>query len=1121
MAEVKIYTGEKGLESIRKEEALVKTAYWDVDGWAIGYGSKKLLDNSPVKKDSVITEEEGEQLLIKRLFEEFEPAVIEGLGDKFPNGITQNQFDALISLAYNIGVRIKTSSLMTEVRKNPNNFSVIEQKFYEWRNSKRKHDDNPKGELKPDPVLIKRRKREFELYCKGTTYKPVGNIYNINCTVSTQQPVIQPKQNYKLHISKIYEINNDKIFGNLFCHPFYYAQNEGEDNDLINNRKALLWLFTLPFDYNKLSEYSQKLLGKKNNGNIIGFPYGYLVFLGGLLWRERYQKNNNVSDVFIYPEGYNNLSNFFLYKDTENYRGVVISKEETTITNTTAYQFINDEADYYITNYLINVFENFVKGDWLQVKNHCELVIIVNKTAKIMQYSDCLKLCNDGYEYSQNKTNYKTYKNFLECLVGSREIEYNKNGDTYKIGNFLGNYVAAIPENYEMMRMYYSDTNIINTVFNNLVCNMSITLLSTYKTKSSTNKLNIKVEDVTTYLQSFVTEIVDLCKDEEKYLKISQSINSQKNKEERDFLVEIYMYLRNIWNRWLCGYYNSANDMDGGYKNTFDVKSYFSDNFIFIDSFYRNIFKKLKLNCETLSDKISRYTDNVSLYTYLGSIASDHRCMFLSLPDYVNLGDSNNTVAMENMKDIFKPIPVSKITNPRDQNFFVCIYTHELSSMTTQEKSDFRPDDFDIWSEEHGVNIAPPTFRRGCEPKETDNNNYNDIPNSPDYKYGQMNRYGYNVPAFGVAYSRQNNHIFKNISASMNNPIMTEQAIKAMGAIAEQGNSSAKKVTFYGQDIYPIYSNYSYIVEIEMMGNAQIQPLMYFQLMNVPMFRGTYMVIKVSHSISQGNMTTKITGTKMSKYATPFTSNWFLVNIPDEEGENGQEDTSNTLINSFTTLETSQTPQDVELQQNRKNILRIMDRLINEGVVYNNKTYKFNVYQASIICSTMDCVSKCNPQYIDEKTSGQGIRGWKITLDFVKERVNHFNTFIKQKNNIKRTSLDTAESTSYANPSMYMNIETISIIDMTLDEQYDFMIYEIINYYPDLLSENSGNPHTIFSDYFNEWDENFDNESNINAIITGLFHIKEYYIGMDNYPKDYLPYVRKCYDLWQSEMKKS
>ena len=532
MADIKIFTGEAGLQSIRDEEKLMNGSYWDVDGYAIGYGSKRLLDGSKVQEKSVVTDEEAEQLLKLRLANEFEPAVMKGLDYRFPNDITQNQFDALVSLAYNIGVGIQNSSLMTEVRKDPNNFELIKQKFYEWRNSRRIHDGNPNGELKPDPVLMKRREREFNLYQTPTTSHPTERIYDINYSVSTQQePVIQPKQNYKLHISKIYEIDNDKIFANLFCHPFYYAQNEGKDNDLINRRKALLWLFTLPFDYNKLIEYNQKLLGKKSNGNIIGFPYGYLVFLGGLLWRERYQNNNKVSDVFIYPEGYNKNSNFFLYKDSDKYRGVVISKEETTTTNTRSYQFIHNEADYYITNYLINLFENFVKGDWLQVKNHCELVIIVNKTAKIMQYSDCLRLCNDGFEYSQNKDNIKTYKSFLECLVGSRELPYNNKGDSYKIGNFLGNYVAAIPENYELMRMYYSDTNIISNIFCNLLGNMSITLLSTYQTRSYITKLNIKLNDVTTYLQSFVTEIVGLCEDEENYLKLTQTINNQKSKE--------------------------------------------------------------------------------------------------------------------------------------------------------------------------------------------------------------------------------------------------------------------------------------------------------------------------------------------------------------------------------------------------------------------------------------------------------------------------------------------------------------------------------------------------------------------------------------------------------------
>jgi hypothetical protein len=268
-------------------------------------------------------------------------------------------------------------------------------------------------------------------------------------------------------------------------------------------------------------------------------------------------------------------------------------------------------------------------------------------------------------------------------------------------------------------------------------------------------------------------------------------------------------------------------------------------------------------------------------------------------------------------------------------------------------------------------------------------------------------------------------------------------------------------------------------------------------------------------------MTTKITGTKMSKYATPFTSNWFLVNIPDEEGENNNTDTSNTLINSYSTLETSKTLEDIELQQNRANILYIMNRLINEGFIYNETSYKCHVYQASILCGIMDYKSKCNPEFEHKKQDLQGIRGWKVTLDTVKKRINHFNTFIKQKNYIERTSLDTAESTSYVNPSMYMNIESISIIDMNLEEQYDYMIYEIINYYPSLFNEYSRGP--FFVESFSEgWTDNFDDPKNIEGIERAIKNLSSTYVDIPiNKQTKYLPYVRKCYDLWQSQTKKS
>ena len=157
----------------------------------------------------------------------------------------------------------------------------------------------------------------------------------------------------------------------------------------------------------------------------------------------------------------------------------------------------------------------------------------------------------------------------------------------------------------------------------------------------------------------------------------------------------------------------------------------------------------------------------------------------------------------------------------------------------------------------------------------------------------------YKVPSFGVAYSRQNNSFWKNINVGMENFSVTEQSIRAEAYIAEKGNSEKRNITYYGQDTYSLYQAYSYIVTVEMMGDAQIQPLMYFQLMNVPMFRGTYMIIKVEHKITQGNMSTIFTGMKMSKVQVPFTTSWFTISNDEDyvdkdadKSDNGEEMTS-------------------------------------------------------------------------------------------------------------------------------------------------------------------------------------------------------------------------------------
>ncbi|MCK9541922.1 MAG: hypothetical protein M0R03_07830, partial [Novosphingobium sp.] len=125
-----------------------------------------------------------------------------------------------------------------------------------------------------------------------------------------------------------------------------------------------------------------------------------------------------------------------------------------------------------------------------------------------------------------------------------------------------------------------------------------------------------------------------------------------------------------------------------------------------------------------------------------------------------------------------------------------------------------------------------------------------------------LEEHKYQLPCFMVAFSAQNNSIFKNYSLNMDSSTVTDQSLGATFNISNMAKKG--KNVSYGQDLYSIYTSNSYQIEIEMMGCAQIQPLMYFQLVNVPMFRGAYMIYKIAHNILPGDMTTHITGMRIS-----------------------------------------------------------------------------------------------------------------------------------------------------------------------------------------------------------------------------------------------------------------
>lgn len=135
-----------GIDFLIKEEGLRLKPYLDSKGIpTIGIGNTYYENGKRVTmKDPAITKEQAVQLF-KSILVFYEIAVWSVTRDD----INQNQFNALTSLCYNIGVNaFKGSTVVRLLNKNPNN-PKIAAAFEMWRNPK---------------VLLGRRKREHKLY---------------------------------------------------------------------------------------------------------------------------------------------------------------------------------------------------------------------------------------------------------------------------------------------------------------------------------------------------------------------------------------------------------------------------------------------------------------------------------------------------------------------------------------------------------------------------------------------------------------------------------------------------------------------------------------------------------------------------------------------------------------------------------------------------------------------------------------------------------------------------------------------------------------------------------------------------------------------------------------------
>ena len=143
---------QSGIDLVKKFEGSRLNAYLDsVNVPTIGYGATFYENGNKVKIGDKISQQRADELLTYHL-----NLFAKGITPLITSKVNSNQFSALVSFAYNVGIgALKSSTLLKKVKANPND-KTIANEFAKWN----------KGGGKVLAGLTSRRAKESDIYFK-------------------------------------------------------------------------------------------------------------------------------------------------------------------------------------------------------------------------------------------------------------------------------------------------------------------------------------------------------------------------------------------------------------------------------------------------------------------------------------------------------------------------------------------------------------------------------------------------------------------------------------------------------------------------------------------------------------------------------------------------------------------------------------------------------------------------------------------------------------------------------------------------------------------------------------------------------------------------------------------
>ena len=649
-------------------------------------------------------------------------------------------------------------------------------------------------------------------------------------------------------------------YHSLYGHPIFYAQNEIADSKERTIAKAYLFLMGIPVRYAGNRERHPIAMSK------------VMLLKEGAFWYRFKKITENITDndpnsvnfdIIKVPEGFKKASGYKTYADGDFSLDGNVAVVTKFIPNESDEEYPGVDSTVDSRNYdeqdkLASIFEDWALNVFPAFNEALELRLTIEDITT-ESYEGFTKLVEQVRNEKEAKKNVSFWKKVGNWFTGNGKYKFgplfvNSGGRGGKTSVDFYDIDGEVSVDGPALVLPVQKT-----------CQVQIDLLELFgsykivlRTDRFTDNCSVSVVDFQCAVKGFFVALKNIYADQLEGDAVSPTNDATVEpvydpERDVDLKISTYMTLKNLYDRWLCMNRNKDRwKVDGGERSEFS-------QFRFVDSFYRKIENRMIVNFEQLVELATQImaTSNVkndytnlkymgqSFYEFLAEICQKNQALLLALPM------ENEFTNPEGIKDLFDVKPYSKIDN-RDTSCYVCLYSNKPS-----EHLEVAYDSMDYMYAPDGFNIA---------------NAYGEVLEAGELlpQLADVDIDGYQIPAFAVTAAKQNQSLFKRISVNMMNPQVTEASIAATQLIAAKGETDVNQTALYGQDLYRIYANYSYTCVVEMLGDAQIMPLTYFQLNNVPLFRGTYMIINIEHSIKAGDMVTKFTGVRMSRFDTPL-----------------------------------------------------------------------------------------------------------------------------------------------------------------------------------------------------------------------------------------------------------